>query len=260
MTDTHTHLYMEQYVGEEADVVKRAITAGVDKMWFANVDASTIGPMKALHEAFPDNTLVSIGLHPTDVEEDWEEELTILESEAESYPYSAIGEIGLDLYHDRSNFENQRKAFIRQMDWALRKNLPVMIHCREARDELLAALREIKSLHEGRLPKMIFHSFTGKKEDVEAIRNECDPFFGINGVVTFKNAPTLREALPAIGIDRIVLETDAPYLAPVPHRGTRNESSYIPLIRDAVASVLGIEQEEVERITDKNAAEFLKIG
>lgn len=259
MTDTHTHLYMDQYAGEEAEVVIRAIEAGVDRLWFANVDASTIAPMKTLHEAFPENTLVSIGLHPTDVEEDWEEELTLLEEEAEKYPYSAIGEIGLDLYHDRSNFDNQRKAFLRQMDLALRSNLPVMIHCREARDELLDALREIKDTHGGRLPKMIFHSFTGKKEDVEAIRRECDPLFGINGVVTFKNAPDLREALPVIGIERIVLETDAPYLAPVPHRGTRNESSYIPIIRDTVASVLGLHPDEVSRITDRNAAEFIKV-
>ena len=144
------------------------------------------------------------------------------------------------------------QAFARQLEWAVRYNLPVIIHCRDGVDETLEVIRNAGD----RLPKLIFHSFTSGLEDVRKIREVCDPYFGINGVVTFKNAASLREALPEIGIDKIVLETDAPYLAPVPHRGSRNESSYIPLIRDKVAETLGISPEETERITDFNAEQL----
>ncbi len=257
MIDTHAHLYMEQYAGEERATMERAIDAGVGEIWFANVDASTIAPMIALHEEFPDNSLISIGLHPTEVNDDWESVLDQMESEIHAGQYAAIGEIGLDLYHDTSKFALQRAAFLRQLEWALKYELPVLIHCREARDEMLNALKEFMTSHEGRLPRIVLHSFTGTPDDVTEIRKVFDPLFGINGVVTFKNARSLRDALPAIGIDRIVLETDAPYLAPTPHRGQRNESAYIPLIRNAVAATLNLSPEEVERITDTNARKFI---
>ena len=144
---------------------------------------------------------------------------------------------------------DQKEAFARQLEWAQRCDLPVIIHCRDGVEETLDVLKNIK----GKLPKLIFHSFTSGPEDVRRIREVCDPWFGINGVVTFKNAKPLREALTLIGLDRIVLETDAPYLAPTPHRGERNDSSLIPLILAQVSETLGIPKEEVEKQTDLNA-------
>ncbi len=249
MTDTHTHLYMDAFAGEESAAVERAIAAGVTGMVFPGVSPESHEAMMALHERFPENTKVALGLHPTELGEDYDTTLDIMERELEKGVFSAIGEVGIDLHWDASNVDAQKKAFARQLEWAKCHNLPVIIHCREGVDETLEV---IKGAGEN-LPPLIFHSFTSGLEDVRKIREVCDPYFGINGVVTFKNARELREALPEIGIERIVLETDAPYLAPVPHRGSRNESSYIPLIRDKVAETLGISPEETETITDRNA-------
>lgn len=257
MIDSHTHLYMEQYAGEENAVVERALATGVKRMMFANVDIDSLPALLKLHEAFPEVTDISIGIHPSDVEEDWDKELDAIEEELHNRKYDAIGEIGLDFHwlDPEKDIEEQkarqRKAFMRQMQMALDNDLPVLIHCRDARDELLALLQEIKGQH-GKLPKMVFHSFTGNKEDVVKIREVCDPWFGINGVVTFKNAPELRAALPDIRLERMLLETDAPYLAPTPHRGSRNESSYLPLICRAIADNLGVSEKEVEAATDTN--------
>lgn len=252
MTDTHTHLYMDAFSGEEAAAVERAIAAGVTQMIFPGVSPESHEAMIALHARFPENTKVAVGLHPTEVKEDWAEVLDGMESHLAAGGFSAIGEVGIDKHWDDSNIGMQMLAFARQLEWAVRYNLPVIIHCRDGVDETLEVIRNAGD----KLPKLIFHSFTSGLEDVRKIREVCDPYFGINGVVTFKNAASLREALPEIGIDKIVLETDAPYLAPVPHRGSRNESSYIPLIRDKVAETLGISPEETERITDFNAEQL----
>ncbi|MBD5304013.1 MAG: TatD family hydrolase [Bacteroides sp.] len=249
MTDTHTHLYMDAYAGEEAEVVRRAIEAGVTRMVFPGVSPESHEAMMNLHRQFPTETRVALGLHPTELGDDWSATLDAMGPLLADGGFSAIGEIGIDLHWDATNVESQKKAFARQLEWAQRYNLPVIIHCRDGVEETLEVLRNLK----GELPKLIFHSFTSGPEDVEKIREVCDPWFGINGVVTFKNAKSLREALPLIGIDRIVLETDAPYLAPTPHRGERNESAYIPLILAQVAETLNLTSEEVERITDSNA-------
>ncbi|MDE6339042.1 MAG: TatD family hydrolase [Muribaculaceae bacterium] len=249
MTDTHTHLYMDAYAGEEAEVVRRAIEAGVRLMVFPGVSPESHQAMMDLHRAFPGETRVALGLHPTELGEDWQNTLDSMEPLLEEGAFSAIGEIGIDKHWDDSNVEDQKKAFARQLEWAQRYNLPVIIHCREGVEETLDVIKDLK----GELPKLIFHSFTSGPEDVRKIREVCDPWFGINGVVTFKNAKPLREALPLIGLDRMVLETDAPYLAPTPHRGERNESSYIPLILAKVAEILDIPAPEVERVTDLNA-------
>lgn len=257
MTDTHTHLYMEAYSGEESAAVERALQAGVSHLLLPGVDLTSIEPIRRLHSLYPEQTSMGIGLHPTEVDENWREAVAgmvaVLDREGD---YSAIGEVGMDLYHDRSNEQAQREAFAAQLHIAAGRGLPVLIHCREALHETLDVLRAVKE-DRGGLPLMVFHSFTGTIDDVRAIREVCDPYFGINGVVTFKNAPKLREALPEIGAERIVLETDAPYLAPVPHRGTRNESSYIPLILNCIASTLDMPASELERITDNNARHFL---
>lgn len=257
MTDTHTHLYMEQYAGEETQAVERALAAGVSRLIFPGVDMASIEAVRRLHEQFPDSTFMAIGLHPTELGERWREDISrIAEILEQKHDYCAIGEVGMDLYHDKSMEREQREAFAMQLHIAARHGLPVLIHCREALTQTLEVIAGVKNELEREnkeMPLLVFHSFTGTADDVREIRRVCDPMFGINGVVTFKNAPGLREALPEIGLERIVLETDAPYLAPVPHRGKRNESSYIPLILQCVASTLGESPERVEEITDRNA-------
>lgn len=254
MTDTHTHLYMDSYAGEQSLAVERAIEAGVGRMVFPGVSPESNDALIALHRLFPENTRIGLGLHPTELGENWQETLNALEPLLESGEFSAIGETGIDLHWDASNIEAQMQAFDCQLEWAQRKNLPVIIHCRNG---LHQTLEVIKGRQES-LPDLIFHSFTSGREDVEEIRKVCNPWFGINGVVTFKNASNLREALPGIGIDRILLETDSPYLAPTPYRGKRNESAYIPLIRDKVAECLNMSREEVERVSDSSAADIFR--
>lgn len=249
MTDTHTHLYMDAFAGEEADTVRKAIEAGVTMMIFPGVSPESHEAMMDLHQQFPENTRVALGLHPTELGDDWRKTLDEMEPLLESGEFNAIGEIGIDLHWNVDNVEDQKAAFARQLEWAQRYDLPVIIHCRDGVEETLDVLKKVK----GEMPKLIFHSFTSGPEDVRRIREVCDPWFGINGVVTFKNAKPLREALPLIGLDKMVLETDAPYLAPTPHRGERNDSSYIPLILAQVAETLGVSKEEVEKQTDLNA-------
>lgn len=253
MTDTHSHLYDEAYEAGGVGAVERAIAAGVRLVMLPGVDMKSLAPMRALHERYPHNTLISIGLHPTELGEKPQQTLDEMERMLDAGAFDAIGEVGIDLYWDKSRVREQKDAFRRQAVWARDRKLPLMIHCREGLEECLEVLEDIKP--DG-LPEMVFHSFTGNMDDVRRIREVCDPWFGINGVVTFKNAPALREALPEIGIERIVLETDSPYLTPVPHRGERNESAYIPLILHKVADILGISPEEAERITDANACRF----
>lgn len=250
MTDTHTHLYMsDAYPDGGIEAVDSAIAAGVTHMVFPCVTLESLPEMRRLHEKFPDQTSLAIGLHPTEVGEDFRQ---VLAAMGELLPgdFVAVGEIGIDLYHDASRRAEQQEAFLTQLEWASRFKLPAIIHCRDGLDDTLEVIRRAPRP----LPPLIFHSFTGSVADVRRIREVCDPWFGINGVVTFKNAPELREALPEIGIDRILLETDAPWLSPVPFRGRRNESSRIPYIRDKVAEVLEIAPGEVERISDYSAS------
>lgn len=228
--------------------VRRAIDAGVTRMLFPCVNPTSLPDMRRLHEEFPDNTRLALGLHPTDLSENWREDLDTMEKLLPG-KFAAIGEVGIDLYHDTSMRAEQRQAFARQIGWAQRFHLPVIIHCREGLDDTL----EVLSAATGELPPLVFHSFTGTADDVHRIRNVCDPWFGINGVVTFKNAPLLREALPEIGLDRILLETDSPWLSPAPKRGETNESARIPYIRDCIATTLGVTPTAVEKTTDKAA-------
>lgn len=231
-----------------AEAVQRALDAGVDHMVFPCVDLASLEPMRALHEKFPGNTSLALGLHPTEVGDDWEKVLDKMEAMLPG-DFVAVGEVGIDLYHDASRREEQKKAFARQIEWARKYSLPVIIHCRDGLDDTLQVISQTGA----RDLKLVFHSFTGSVEDVKKIREVCDPDFGINGVVTFKNAPALREALSEIGVDHIVLETDAPWLSPAPKRGQRNESSRIPFICDKVAEVLGVDSAFLAHATDSNA-------
>lgn len=252
MTDTHTHLYMpDAYADGGVGAVARAIEAGVTRMVFPCVNLGSLPDMRRLHEVYPDNTCLALGLHPTDLSDNWQSDLDTMEAMLPG-DFKAIGEVGIDLYHDDSRRGEQKQAFARQLGWAQRHNLPVIIHCREGLDDTLEVLRAVR----GELPGLIFHSFTGTAGDVRRIREVCDPWFGINGVVTFKNAPALREALPEIGLERMLLETDAPWLSPAPKRGQTNESARIPYIRDCIASVLGVTPAGVEAATDASANQF----
>lgn len=235
--------------------VADAIAAGVRRMVFPCVNLASLADMRRLHDRYPAETVLAIGLHPTDLGEDWRDTLRTMEAMLPG-DFVAVGEVGIDHYHDdpeadsRMLRKNQMEAFGIQLGWAQKHGLPVIIHCREGLDDTLEVISSLC----GDMPELIFHSFTGTVDDVKRIREVCDPMFGINGVVTFKNAPLLREALPEIGLDRILLETDAPWLSPAPLRGRRNESSRIPYIRDCVAATLGIDPEEVERVTDARAS------
>ena len=253
--DTHTHLYLDDFSPENEEVVSRAIVCGVEKLIFPNVDLSTIEPMKRLHRSFPQNTFMAMGLHPTEVRENWEKELAEIEKELKENisDYVAVGEIGIDLYWDKRFIEEQKIAFRRQAQLAVDLDLPIIIHCREGLKEILSVLREMPVK-----PKGVFHCFSGDIADVEAIREIGDYYFGIGGVVTFKKS-TLKNVLPTIGIDRILLETDSPYLSPVPHRGGRNESAYIPDIAAFIAKELGMELSEVASRTTNNCDSLFKI-
>ena len=249
LIDTHTHLYLEEFQPTPQDAVTRAVEAGVEQMIFPNVDLSTIAPMQNLHNQFPQNTFMAMGLHPTEIKASWVGDLAKVKSEFEynKDKYIAIGEIGIDLYWDKTYCDEQMQALERQFNWAIESNIPVIIHCREGLDEILEVLDGMNTK-----PKGVFHSFGGTIEDVDRIRRCGDFYFGINGIVTFKNSK-LRNTLPAIGIERILLETDAPYLAPVPHRGKRNESAYLIHTAAHIAQHLSLTTEDVATNTTNNA-------
>ena len=253
--DTHTHLYLEEFAPTPQDAVKRAIDAGVTKMIFPNVDLSTINPMKELSSSFPLNTFMAMGLHPTEIKETWVEDLAKTKEEFNKHidKYIAIGEIGIDLYWDKTFRREQMQALEQQFQWAIDANIPVIIHCREGLAEILQVLDRMNEK-----PKGVFHSFGGNIDDVEQIRKRGDFYFGINGIVTFKNSK-LRETLPYIGINRILLETDAPYLAPVPHRGKRNESAYLIHTAAHIAQHLALTTEQVAQKTSYNAHQLFGI-
>ncbi len=257
LTDTHTHLYDSAFSNEglagPADAVRRAMEAGVERLIFPNVDLSTIEPMKCLAAQFPQNIRMAMGLHPTEVKpESLEDDLDKISRELSdaTVQYVAVGEVGMDLYWSKEHEDAQREAFDRQCTMAVENGLPVIIHCREALDQTLEVLRKHPNA------RVVFHSFGGNVEDVRQIREIMpEAYFGINGIVTFKNSG-LRDVLHEIGIDKILLETDSPYLAPVPKRGRRNESSYLPYIAECVGGALGISSEEVAERTSENAARF----
>lgn len=248
--DTHTHLYAEEFAKDgAAEAVDRALEAGVGHMILPNIDLASISPMMSLHSSRPDVTSMAMGLHPTEIKEGWKEDLEAIGERLFSSPeaWVAVGEIGMDLYWDRTFESQQMKALDEQLGWARKLSLPVIIHCREALEPIL----EVISGHSGITG--VFHSFSGSAADVETIRKKAgDIYFGINGIVTFKKS-SLPQSLPEIGLDRILLETDSPYLAPLPVRGRRNESAYIVHTAAAVAAALGKTPLETAEATTGNA-------
>lgn len=263
MVDTHTHIYLPEFSIEgqpegsiegQSATLQRALAAGVDRLVFPNVDRSTVAPMMALHRLFPDNTYVAMGLHPTEVRENWRDELDYFMDllHNDSSEYVAVGEVGIDLYWDRTFEKEQMTVFEEQVRVSCELDMPLLIHCREGLDQVLEVMEPYPAA------RAVFHSFGGTADDVERIRRQGDYYFGINGIVTFKNS-RLASVLPAIGLDRILTETDSPYLAPVPHRGQRNESAYIPQIVDRIAQALDRPVPFVASATSQNALNFLNI-
>jgi TatD DNase family protein len=253
LIDTHTHLYLEEFDGDRHEMVKRAIDSGVQKMLLPNIDNGSIDGMLELCQAFPENCLPMMGLHPTSVKENFEEELKIVDEWLEKQKFYAIGETGIDLYWDKTHQKEQEKAFIHQINLAKNYKLPIVIHSRNSFDEIFAILEK----HNSKELTGVFHCFTGNLAQAEKII-EMGFMLGIGGVITFKNSG-LDKVVDELNLKHIVLETDAPYLAPVPYRGKRNESAYIRIIADRIAKIKNMTLEKVTEITSANARSLFKI-
>ena len=251
MIDTHSHIYDEAFDPDRAEVVARARAAGVEHIILPNVDAASLPRMLALEAAFPDYCHAAIGLHPTSVNAGYEQELQIVKEELERRPYIAVGEIGIDLYWDNTYYKEQVAAFRQQVEWALERALPVIIHTRDSFRETMDALAPYR----GAGLRGVFHSFTGTEEQVEEILAFGGFMLGINGIVTFKNT-NLPAVLRHVDLRHIVLETDAPYLTPVPFRGQRNESAYVQHVCRKVAEAYGLSVAETDARTTQNACEL----
>lgn len=249
LIDTHTHLSDEAYTEGGAAMVEAAIAAGVVMMILPGTSLEELPAMKRLAAQFPRHLRMFAGLHPTELTADPEAAVAVIRREIEENPglYVGVGEIGIDLHESPHDADRQMRAFDAQCRIALDHGLPVNIHCRDGLDEALEVLRGLPQM-----PSGAFHCFGGTTADVEKIRSAGDFYFGINGIVTFKNSG-LRSTLPAIGLDRIILETDSPYLTPAPFRGKRNDSSYLPLIARCVADTLGLTPDRVAGVTTASA-------
>ena len=245
--DTHTHLYLNQF-NEDIDlVINRSKEIGVKKFIFPAIDSSHFDSMHSLKNKYPDNIYLMSGLHPTDVKEDFKDELDFIVDSLKTYDFVAIGEIGIDLYWDKSFLKQQQEAFKFQIRLAIEHDLPIVIHCREAFDEIF----EILDKENCNKLRGVFHCFTGTLEQAKRAI-DLDFVLGIGGVVTFKNGG-IDKFLNQIDLKHIVLETDSPYLAPVPFRGKRNESSYIVHVIEKLSEIYGLSKEEIAHITTKNA-------
>lgn len=253
--DTHTHLFSESFDEDRDTVVQRAINAGVTKLLLPNIDVSSIEPMHELAAKFPKHCFSMMGLHPGYVKENWKEQLGIIENHLFTNKYIAVGEIGMDLYWDKTFQHEQAEVFRRQIDWAKELQLPIVIHAREAFDEIFEIIDEVI---DDKLTG-VFHCFTGNLEQASHILAYKTFKLGIGGVVTYKKAE-LEKVLEKISIEHLVLETDSPYLSPTPHRGKRNESSYLLHIAERVAEIYQLPLKEVEEITTRNALEIFKLA
>lgn len=252
LTDTHTHIYYHE--GDTLnEQIKRCLEKGIDRLFLPNVNVASIAKVRSAVQTFPNNCFPMLGLHPCSVDKNYKEELLHLRNEVFNSKIVAIGEIGLDLHWDKTHLKEQKDAFRTQMNWAKQLKLPIVIHCRKAFDEVFELLDELR----GDDLFGIFHCFTGDKEQAERAIS-LGFYLGIGGVVTYKNAG-LDKVVEYIGLERIVLETDSPYLAPVPHRGKPNESSYLTHIAQKVADLHKTSIEEVARITTENSKKIFKI-
>ena len=246
--DTHAHLYLKQFDEDRDEMMARALAQGIEKVYLPNIDSSTIDRMLALEKDYPGRCFPMMGLHPCSVKENYKEELAIVEQWLMDRPFCAVGEIGVDLYWDKTFREQQEEAFRIQINWAKDCQVPIVIHCRESMDICINIVREEKDEN----LQGIFHCFGGSLEQARAIM-DLEFYMGIGGVATYKNSG-MDVVLKEVPLSALVLETDAPYLSPVPFRGKRNESAYIHQIAVKLASIQSKALEEVELQTTKNAA------
>lgn len=254
LIDTHNHLYLEEFDPEQDALVDAALKSGIDTLLLPNVDLTTIERMHNLCDRFPDFAYPMMGLHPTSVDEHYVDALKKTESYLGKRSYCGIGEIGIDLYWDKTHLKEQKIVFEEQLKWSIDLDLPVAIHTRDAYPEVLESIHKVGA---DKL-KGVFHSFTGTNTDLEEIKKLKKFKLGINGVITFKNSK-LSETIQSTDINSIVLETDAPYLAPAPYRGKRNEPVYIWKTAEKVADTYALTLDETVEITRKNALDLFKI-
>lgn len=253
ITDTHTHLYSEAFADDRNEMIQRAIDAGVSRFFIPAIDSTYTEAMLQLEKDFPLHVFLMMGLHPTSVKENYQEELALVEAQLAKRDFYAIGEIGIDLYWDTSTLEIQKKAFKHQIQLAKKYKLPIVIHCRDAFDDIFEVLEEEKSDD----LFGIFHCFTGTLEQAKRAIS-FNMKLGIGGVVTFKNGK-IDQFLDFIDLKHIVLETDSPYLAPKPYRGKRNESSYIIKVLEKLSELYALPQEKIAEITTQNSKDIFKI-
>lgn len=248
VVDTHSHLFVEEFDADRHEVMLRAREAGVKHIFMPNIDLASVEPMLQVCAEYPDFCSPMLGLHPTEVKADYREDLAQLKALLDRHPFVAIGEVGLDLYWDKTYKDQQIAALDEQIGWALERNLPLVIHSREAFEELYALFSHYKDTP----IRGIFHSFTGTADEAQALLEFPGFMLGINGVVTFKKS-TLPEVLREVPLSRVVVETDSPYLAPTPYRGKRNESSYVVRVVEKLAEIYGLCPETVAEQTTSNA-------
>lgn len=253
LIDTHCHLYLPEFDSDRSAMLQRALEAGIEAFFLPNVDVATIDSMLQLAASFPDECFPMMGLHPCSVNDNWQSEIAAIEDQLfkqSQVKYWGVGETGLDFYWDKTFIPKQQENFQLHIDWAKTLGLPIIIHSRNATDECIATIRKNKS---GKL-RGIFHCFSGNLEQAQQII-DAGFYLGIGGVATFKNGG-LDSVLDKIDLSHIVLETDAPYLAPVPYRGKRNESSYLKLIAEKVSLIVEKSVEDVAAITTSNARQL----
>jgi TatD DNase family protein len=249
--DTHAHIYAEEFRDELEEMMLRVKDAGVNHVIMPNIDEDSLIPMKELHQRFPNETAMMIGLHPCSVNNGFEKFIEVVRKEADSGQYIAIGEIGMDLYWDKSTSDIQERAFIEQCEIAVEHDLPIAVHSREATSQLIQILKQMNQR-----PRGVFHCFTGSRQEADSLI-EMGYYLGIGGVYTFKNA-SLRKVLNRDDLSSLVLETDAPYLAPTPYRGKRNEPSYVPLIARHLSEILAVNLQELSEVLATNTKELFK--
>jgi len=252
-TDTHTHIYDEAFAGEEDLVIERALEAGVSKMILPDIDSQTRQSMFGLADRHPGVLFPCLGLHPTSVDTRWQEEMSLLEKYADKKIW-AIGEIGMDCYWSREFVKEQEEVFRTQLEMAARLSLPVIIHSRESTELIINILKDCRSLN----VRGVFHAFSGSLETFRELQRIGDWYIGIGGVLTYKKA-SIAETVKEIPLERILLETDSPYLTPVPYRGRRNESAYVPHIASRLAELTGRDVEEIAATTTDNATKLFGI-
>ena len=257
MIDTHTHIDGEEFAEDRALAVQRAKEAGVEKVFVPAIDLKSVSSVLQTCRQFPGYAYPMIGLHPEEVKADWRNQLAQMKPmlDEPSHPFIAIGEVGLDYYWSREFEAEQLQAFEEQVEWAAEYDLPLMIHCRKAQNEMVHILkRHEKELVSGG----VFHCFTGNGKEAEQLLQFDNFVLGIGGVLTFKKSH-LPEVLAGIPIDRIVIETDSPYMAPVPMRGKRNESAYVAFVLNRIAEIYGISEDEADRRTTANALRVFRL-